>query len=318
MATYIVRRLILALIVLIIISLMIFFVIRLLPGDPIYLYMSRQEQQTLTLEQIQAARHEFGLDKPMVVQYFEWISGIFHGNFGDSLFYSESVGALLKRRIPITLNLGIPAFIIGSVLGTAAGVLSALRRGKALDSVMAIFSYMGIAVPIFWIGILLIYVFGLKLHLLPMFGYTSPTVDLVQNIKQLILPVVCLAVTPLASLARQSRSSMLEVVRQDYIRTAWSKGLREREVVMRHALKNGLIPVVTLMGISLSYILGGSVFIETVFSIPGMGALSVQALLSKDYAIIQAVTLLIATMIVVVNLLVDLTYGWLDPRIRYS
>ena len=309
MATYIVRRLILALIVLIIISLMIFFVIRLLPGDPIYLYMSRQEQQTLTLEQIQAARHEFGLDKPMVVQYFEWISGIFHGNFGDSLFYSESVGALLKRRIPITLNLGIPAFIIGSVLGTAAGVLSALRRGKALDSVMAIFSYM---------GILLIYVFGLKLHLLPMFGYTSPTVDLVQNIKQLILPVVCLAVTPLASLARQSRSSMLEVVRQDYIRTAWSKGLREREVVMRHALKNGLIPVVTLMGISLSYILGGSVFIETVFSIPGMGALSVQALLSKDYAIIQAVTLLIATMIVVVNLLVDLTYGWLDPRIRYS
>ena len=229
MATYIVRRLILALIVLIIISLMIFFVIRLLPGDPIYLYMSRQEQQTLTLEQIQAARHEFGLDKPMVVQYFEWISGIFHGNFGDSLFYSESVGALLKRRIPITLNLGIPAFIIGSVLGTAAGVLSALRRGKALDSVMAIFSYMGIAVPIFWLGILLIYVFGLKLHLLPMFGYTSPTVDLVQNIKQLILPVVCLAVTPLASLARQSRSSMLEVVRQDYIRTAWSKGTRGRD-----------------------------------------------------------------------------------------
>ena len=234
------------------------------------------------------------------------------------MFYSESVGALLKRRIPVTLNLGIPAFIIGSILGTAAGVLSALRRGKALDSVMAILSYMGIAVPIFWLGILLIYVFGLKLHLLPMFGYTSPSVDLVQNIKQLILPVACLAVTPLASIARQSRSSMLEVIRQDYIRTAWAKGLKERNVVMRHALKNGLIPVVTLMGISLSYILGGSVFIETVFSIPGMGALSVQALLSKDYAIIQAVTLLIASMIVIVNLLVDLTYGWLDPRIRYS
>lgn len=318
MVTYIVRRLILALIVLIIITLLIFLVIRFLPGDPIYLYMSRQEQQTLTQEQVEAARHEFGLDKPIVVQYFNWINGIFHGNFGDSLFYSESVGALLKRRIPVTLNLGIPAFIIGSILGTAAGVLSALRRGKALDSLMAIFSYMGIAVPIFWLGILLIYVFGLKLHLLPMFGYTSPTVDLVQNIKQLILPVACLTVTPLASIARQSRSSMLEIIQQDYIRTAWSKGLRERNVVMRHALKNGLIPVVTLMGISLSYILGGSVFIETVFSIPGMGALSIQALLSKDYAIIQAVTLLIATMIVVVNLLVDLTYGWLDPRIRYG
>ncbi|MGD0796029.1 MAG: ABC transporter permease [Dehalococcoidales bacterium] len=318
MATYIVRRLILALIVLIIITLLIFLVIRFLPGDPIYLYMSRQEQQTLTLEQVEAARHEFGLDKPIVVQYFDWINGIFHGNLGESLFYSESVGALLKRRFPVTLNLGIPAFIIGSVLGTAAGVLSALRRGKALDSLMAVFSYMGIAVPIFWLGILFIYVFGLKLHLLPMFGYTSPTVNLIQNIKQLILPVVCLAVTPLASIARQSRSSMLEIIRQDYIRTAWSKGLRERNVVMRHALKNGLIPVVTLMGISLSYILGGSVFIETVFSIPGLGALSVQALLSKDYAIIQAVTLLMAAIIVGINLLVDLTYGWLDPRIRYG
>jgi peptide/nickel transport system permease protein len=280
--------------------------------------MSRQEQQTLTQEQILAAKHQFGLDKPMVVQYFDWINGILKGEFGESLFYSESVGTLLARRIPVTLNLGIPAFIIGSILGITAGVLSALRRGRVLDSVMAIFSYMGIAVPIFWLGVLLIYAFGLRLHLLPMFGYIAPSEDLVQNIKHLILPVVCLAVTPLASIARQSRSSMLEIIRQDYIRTAWSKGLTERNVVMRHALKNGLIPVVTLMGISLSYILGGSVFIETVFSIPGMGSLSVQALLSKDYSIIQAVTLLIASMIVVVNLLVDLTYGWLDPRIRYS
>jgi peptide/nickel transport system permease protein len=318
MATYIVRRLILALIVLVIITLMVFLVVRYLPGDPIFLYMSRQEQQTLTQEQVQAARHEFGLDKPIVVQYFEWMNGIFHGNLGESLFYADTVGTLLKRRIPVTLNLGIPAFIIGSVLGTLAGMLSALRRGKVVDSLMAVFSYMGIAMPIFWLGVLLIYIFGLKLHLLPMFGYTSPTMDLVENIKQIILPVICLAVTPLASISRQTRSSMLEVIRQDYIRTAWSKGLTERNVVIRHALKNGLIPVVTLMGISLSYILGGSVFIETVFSIPGMGSLSVQALLSKDYAIIQAVTLLIATMIVVVNLLVDLTYGWLDPRIRYG
>ncbi|HTY81682.1 MAG TPA: ABC transporter permease [Dehalococcoidales bacterium] len=318
MATYIARRLILALIVLVIITLMIFLVIRYLPGDPILLYMSRQEQQTLTQDQIDAARHQFGLDRPIVVQYFSWINGIFHGNFGDSLFYSESVGAILKRRIPVTLNLGIPAFIIGSILGTAAGVLSAIKRGKALDSLMAVFSYVGIAVPVFWLGVLLIYVFGLKANLLPMFGYVSPTTNLADNIKHLILPVACLVVTPLASISRQSRSSMLEIIRQDYIRTAWAKGLRERNVVMRHALKNGLIPVVTLMGISLSYILGGSVFIETVFSIPGMGALSVSALLSKDYAIIQAITLLIAGMIVIVNLLVDLTYGWLDPRIRYS
>jgi peptide/nickel transport system permease protein len=197
-------------------------------------------------------------------------------------------------------------------------VFSAIRRGKVLDSLIAVFSYAGIAMPIFWLGVLLIYVFGLKWQLLPMYGYTSPTVDLAQNIKQTILPVMCLMVTPLASITRQTRSSMLEIIRQDYIRTAWAKGLKERNVVIRHALKNGLLPVITLMGISLSYILGGSVFIETIFSIPGMGSLSVQALLSKDYAIIQAITLLIATMIVMVNLLVDLSYGWLDPRIRYS
>jgi peptide/nickel transport system permease protein len=318
MATYITRRLILALIVLFIITLLIFLVIRYLPGDPILLYMSRQEQQGLTQAQIDAARHQFGLDRPAAVQYFSWINGIFHGDFGNSLFYYESAGSLLKRRIPVTLNLGIPAFIFGSILGTTAGVISAIKRGKVVDSLLAIFSYIGIAMPVFWLGVILIYLFGLQWHLLPMYGYTPPTTDLVQNIKQLILPVLCLMVMPLASISRQSRSSMLEIIRQDYIRTAWAKGLTERNVVMRHALKNGLIPVVTLMGISLSYILGGSVFIETVFSIPGMGSLSVQALLSKDYAIIQAITLLIATMIVIVNLLVDLTYGWLDPRIRYS
>jgi peptide/nickel transport system permease protein len=318
MATYIFRRLILALIVLFIVTLLVFLVIRLLPGDPILVYMSRQEADKLTLEQIEAARHEFGLDRPLAVQYVNWISGVAKGDFGESLFYQEKVGKLLSERIPVTLNLGLVAFIIGGSLGTGAGVLSALRRGKTIDSLMAVLSYLGIAVPIFWLGVLLIYMFGLVLGWLPMFGYTSPFTDLGQNIKQLILPVCCLAVTPLASLARQARSSMLEIVRQDYIRTAWAKGLTERTVVIKHALKNGLIPVVTLMGISLSYILGGSVLIETVFNIPGMGRLSIDALLGKDFAVIQAVSLLMAVMVVVVNLLVDLTYGWLDPRIRYS
>jgi peptide/nickel transport system permease protein len=318
MATYIFRRLILALIVLFIVTLLVFLVIRLLPGDPILVYMSRQEADKLTIEQIEQARHEFGLDKPLAVQYVNWISGISKGDFGESLFYQEKVGKLLSERIPVTLNLGLVAFIIGGSLGTGAGVLSALRRGKTIDSLMAVLSYLGIAVPIFWLGVLMIYMFGLVLGWLPMFGYTSPFTDLGQNIKQLILPVCCLAVTPLASLARQARSSMLEIVRQDYIRTAWSKGLTERTVVIKHALKNGLIPVVTLMGISLSYILGGSVLIETVFNIPGMGRLSIDALLGKDFAVIQAVSLLMAVMVVLVNLLVDLTYGWLDPRIRYS
>jgi peptide/nickel transport system permease protein len=318
MGTFIARRLILALIVLFIVTLLVFLVIRLLPGDPILVYMTRQDSQKLTEEQIQEARHQFGLDRPMVVQYFDWIGGITHGDFGISLNYIEPVNKLLVERIPITLNLGIISFIIGSILGISSGVISALRRGKAIDTLMASLSYIGIAIPIFWMGVLLIYFFGLQLKWLPMFGYTSPFDDLGMNIKQLILPVCCLAVTPLASLARQTRSSMLEVIRQDYIRTAWAKGLRERAVVMRHALKNGLIPIVTLMGISLSYILGGSVLIETVFNIPGKGRLSVDALLGKDYAVIQAVVLIVAAMIVLGNLLVDLAYGWLDPRIRYS
>lgn len=318
MFAYVTRRLIQSVFVIVIISLLIFIIIRILPGDPVLYYISKQEMSNTSEEQIALIRHQFGLDKPIIIQYFKWWADLSHGDLGKSMSYREDVARLLLQRIPVTLHLDILALIFSLIFGIAAGVVSALRRGKALDTVTTVLANIGITMPVFWLGILLIYLFGLKLHYLPLYGYTSPFTDFWQSTRKVILPVICLVIFPLASLARQTRSSMLEVIHQDYIRTAWSKGLSERVLVTRHAVKNALIPIVTLVGFSLSNILGGSVLIETVFSIPGMGRLSVLALLSQDYAIIQAVTTFTAVIIVLVNLIVDFSYGLLDPRIRYT
>ena len=318
MAAYIGRRLITALIVIIIVSLLVFLVIRILPGDPVLIYLSRTEVSNLTPQEIQAVRVKFGLDKPMAVQYVTWLGQVVRGNLGQSLYQQEDVAKLMAQRLPITLNLSVLSFLLSGIIGITFGLICALRRGKAIDSTLTTIAIFGITIPTFWLAIVLIYLFGLKWQVLPLYGYVSPFTDLGSNIKHIILPVFCMAIFPIASVTRQTRSSTLEVTRQDYIRTAWAKGLRERVIVVRHILKNGLIPVITLMGMSLSFILGGAVIIETVFSIPGMGRLSVDAVFSKDYPIIQAIILITATMVVLVNLGVDLLYGWLDPRIRYS
>ncbi|MGD0780287.1 MAG: ABC transporter permease [Dehalococcoidales bacterium] len=318
MATFILRRFIQAILVIIFITFLVFMVIRLLPGDPILIYLSSQDLQTLTIEQMNAARAEFGLDKPLAIQYVNWVGNLFHADLGMSIFYHQEVSGLIAERLPVTLSLGIIAFVVSNLLGIIAGSISALRRGKWIDTTVTIMANIGITVPSFWMGILLIYFFGLKLDWFPRFGYVSPATDLVEFLRHAFLPIICLAIFPIASTARQTRSSILEVTRQDYIRTAWAKGLSERAVVLKHMLKNGLIPVVTLSGIGLSYILGGSVLIETVFNIPGMGRLGVEAIQSQDYAIVQAIILFTALMVVLVNLLVDIAYGWLDPRIRYS
>lgn len=318
MTTYIFHRLIQAVFVLVIVSLIVFVAIRLLPGDPILLFLSQEERETLTAEHVKAMRHQFGLDKPLLIQYIDWVSGLFHGDFGTSLFYREDVSKLLIERLPVTLYLGLIAFVMSGLLGISAGILSALRRGSSLDTLVTMFANTGIGVPIFWLGILMIYLLSLKLQWLPVCGYVSPLDGFWLSIKHLIMPVICLMIFGLASIARQTRSSMLEVIRQDYIRTAWAKGLKEHTIVLRHAMKNGLIPIITLMGTAISHILGGSVLIETVFNIPGMGRLAVSAVLSQDYAIVQAVVLLTGIMVVLFNLLVDICYGWLDPRIRYG
>ena len=318
MTAYIIRRLIAAVFIILIVSLVVFFMMRLLPGDPVLMFLGQDQLETLSEEQLTLLRHEYGLDRPLMVQYFDWLGDISRGHLGDSVFYHEPVSRLFLRRLPVTLYLGIISFIISTTLGIVAGVISALRRGKTADFVVTLFANVGITIPIFWLGILMIYFLSLKMHWLPMFGYTSPLEDFWLSLRQAIMPIICLAIFTIGAVARQTRSSMLEVIHQDYIRTAWSKGLKERFIVTRHILKNGLIPIVTLSGMQLSQILGGAVLVETVFNIPGLGRLSVDALMSLDYAVVQAVALIMAVMVALANLMVDISYGWLDPRIRYE
>jgi peptide/nickel transport system permease protein len=282
------------------------------------IYVAQSQISNIGPEALEQLRVEYGLDKPILVQYFNWAKNVLRGDLGRSIFYNEDVGRLIARRLPITTQIGVLAFIVATVLGTLSGLLAGLRRGKLTDQIVTPLAYVGITMPIFWLGILLVYVFGLKFHWLPIGGYTSPFEDFWMNTKQLIMPVACESVLGLASMSRQMRSSVLEVARQDYIRTAWSKGLRERAIVFKHMLKNSLIPVITLMGFAVGMIFGGSVLVETVFNIPGMGRLMVNSIFNQDYVVVQATTLIFGVIVLVVNLIVDISYGWLDPRIRYG
>jgi peptide/nickel transport system permease protein len=319
MGTYVVRRLLMGVVVLILVSLLVFFAMRLLPSDPITMFITESQSKEFTDMQIAELKKQFGLDKPMVVQYINWLGGIVtHGDLGQSIMYRAPVAQEITRRIPITFNLGIVAFIVGFLIGIPAGILCAVRRGQWVDTLVTTLANLGITVPAFWLGLMLIYIFGLWLHWLPVQGYTSPFTNFWLNVRQMVMPVICLSLFSIASNCRQTRSSMLEVMRQDYIRTAWSKGLREQMVIIRHALKNGLIPVVTLSAMGLSMIIGGSVIIETVFNIPGMGRLAVTAIQNQDYPYVQGIVLIISAFIMLLNILVDLLYGWLDPRIRFS
>jgi peptide/nickel transport system permease protein len=319
MTTYVIRRLFMAVVVLVIVTLIVFFVMRLLPGDPLVIFMGRAAGTgTMSPEQLEYLRVQYGLDKPLMLQYATWMAGIFQGDLGKSIYYHEDVGRLLLERFPVTLHLGLSAYILSSVGGIVLGGLAAIRRGTWIDTLTTTLANIGITIPVFWLGILMIYLFGLRLGWLPIAGYTSPLDDFWLSTKQAVMPVICLAITGLAYIARQMRSSMLEVIRQDYIRTAWSKGLSERIVINKHALKNSLIPVITLLGIGIGMVFGGSVLVETVFAVPGIGRLLVTSVFAQDYVVVQSGTLVISTVIVLSNLLVDISYGWLDPRIRYG
>jgi peptide/nickel transport system permease protein len=290
-----------------------------MPGDPLFIYIARSGNlENMSFEQVAQLRVQYGLDKPLMVQYVNWVTGVFHGDFGESIIYKQKVGRLLAGRFPVTLNLGIPALIVSSFLGILAGIIAAIWRGKWPDKVVTPLSYIGLTIPVFWLGILMIYTFGLKLHWLPIAGYTSPFDDLWLSIRQAIMPVTCISIFGIAANARQMRSSMLEVIRQDYIRTAWSKGLSGRIVILKHALKNSVIPVVTLIGFGVGIIFGGDVLVETVFAIPGIGYFMTTSILNSDYIVVQSITLIMSFIILVVNLIVDMSYAWLDPRIRYG
>jgi peptide/nickel transport system permease protein len=297
---------------------MVFLAMRLLPGDPILMYMAMRDVEEASQEQIDSIKKELGLDQPLMIQYVRWLSSAVRGDLGKSILNRSSVGAELKRRIPITFYLASLALLVSILLSIPMGIISAVRRNSWLDTAVTTIANLGITVPIFWLGILLIYLFGLYLKWLPVQGYTSPFDNFWLSLRKILMPVFCLAIFSIASGTRQTRSSMLEVVRQDYIRTAWAKGLKEWVIITRHALKNALIPVVTLTGMTVRYLFGGAVLIETVFNIPGMGRLTVDGILSQDYTVVQGAVLIIAVTVLLANLIVDLSYSWLDPRIRYE
>jgi peptide/nickel transport system permease protein len=318
MAAYIIRRIVMGIFVIFLVTVMVFLFIRLLPGDPLTIYLNKTDMQQLTEEQLYDLRVKFGLEKTLPLQYLDWIGGLFHGDFGQSVIYDIDVSVLLKEKLPVTLYLGLLAFIVSGVVGIIFGIICAIKRSTWIDTIVTLLANIGVTMPSFWVGIILILLLSVKLGWLPVGGFTSPFTDLVKSLRQSIMPVFCLALFPLASLTRLTRSSMLEVIQQDYIRTAWSKGLRERLIITRHTIKNGLIPVVTVVGVQIAFIFGGSVLIESVFNIGGIGRLVTQAVQNQDYQVVQAVTLLIAIMVVLSNLIVDISYGWLDPRIRYD
>jgi peptide/nickel transport system permease protein len=320
MAGYVIRRLFMGLVVIIIVTLMVFLLIRLLPGDPLLTYVTQQQFKETTLDPalLEQLRAQFGLDKSLPMQYLSWIGNMFHGDFGESIQLREPVSKLIGERLPVTLHLSIFGAIFATVVGIGFGIICALRRSSWLDTVLTFLANIGITIPSFWAAILLIYLFGLKLGWVPIGGYTSPFEDFWLNTRQIVLPVFCISLFGLASNTRLTRSCMLEVVAQDYIRTAWAKGLKERVIVLRHTIKNGLIPLIANMGFLVAGLFGGSVIIETLFNIPGVGRLLTTALLGQDYMIVQASTLLMVVLITFANIAVDISYGWLDPRIRYD
>ncbi len=316
MSSFIIRRLLQALLVLLLVSVLVFFVIRLLPLDPITLYVIGTGN--LDEGQIKFLKHQYGLDKPSYVQYFDWISKVVRGDMGQSLYYKDSVTKLLAQRVPVTMYLGVVSMFISITVGVTIGMFAAIRRGKWLDNIVSPLSVVLVCLPSFLLGIFLIYLFGMKLHWLPFHDLVLPWQDFGLSIRQVIMPAICMSALGLAMNARQMRSSMLEIIRQDYVRTAWSKGLTEHIVILKHALKNSLIPVVTLIGMGVGMVFAGAVITETIFSIPGMGRLFVTCIQGQDYVVVQDLALIFGSVILLVNLLVDVSYSWIDPRIRYN
>jgi peptide/nickel transport system permease protein len=306
------RRLALSIPILLLVSVMVFSLIHLIPGDPVTVMLG----QEATPEVKQALRHELGLDRPLVIQYFVWLGRVVRGDLGRSLVDRTSVLDQIRLRLPATIELAIGAFLIALLIAIPAGVLSATRRGSAVDHASTVLALGGLSLPSFWLAMLLIIVFAVKLQWLPASGYVPFFENPRANLTAMILPMFATGIRESAFLMRMLRSSMLEVLHADYVRTARAKGLRERAVVLRHALRNGLVPVVTSSGLIIAGLLGGLVITESIFSIPGFGRLIVDAIFQRDFITVQGAILVSAVLVVLVNLVVDLLLVLIDPRIK--
>jgi len=312
---YAIRRLLLAVPVLLLSSLIVFGLMRVMPGDALTALMA--ESGNVGERELAKLRKDLGLDRPYYEQYLIWLWQMVSLNPGYSIFTSEPIPVALKRSIPVTIELALLAMLLGLVIAIPIGVLSATRQDKPLDYVGRLVAISGLSLPDFWLGTLVITFAAIWFSWIPPLGYASVWESPWTNLQQFLLPAAVLGFRLSAATMRMTRSTLLEVLREDYVRTAWAKGLGERVIIYKHALKNALIPVVTIVGGQLGTLLAGTVIVETIFALPGMGRLTVEAILYRDYPIVQTNVMLVAGTLVTLNLLVDLTYAWLDPRIHY-
>ena len=319
MRTYLIRRLLLFIPTIFLVVLVVFVVMRIVPGDPAIAILSGEGGDgNFTEQELQDLREKLGTTGSIPVQFFRWLGDLARLDLGNSLTSGFPIIEDLGRRLPITFELAFMAAILSILIGIPIGIISAIRQDTWIDYGVRVFSMIGLAMPTFWVGVVMVLIMALYFDWIPPLGYAAPWEDPLTNLQQMIWPALALSYSSNGLLARITRAQLLEVMRQDYIRTAWAKGLREWSVIIGHALKNAALPIITLAGIQIGILLGGAAAIEIVFSVPGMGSLLISAIFDRDYPMVQAVVLLIALTYLTANFVVDLMYGWFDPRVRYT
>ena len=319
MRQYAARRILLFIPTLLLATIIVFVLFFIVPGDAAMMILTGEEGAGAVNDaDIAKLRHELGLDRPVHIQYGSWLWGLMRGDLGESIWYRVPVIDELREKFAVTIQLSVMAIVMAFVVAVPLGMISAVKQDTMPDYLSRIFSLVGIALPTFWLGLLVIYALAYGFDWLPPLGYATLWEDPLLNLTQLIFPAMALAFHDLAFTARVTRSSMLEVLREDYVRTARSKGLRELSVIGRHALKNAILPVITVSGYQFARLLGGVIIIETIFVVPGLGAFLIESIQHRDFVVLQAVIVLTAAVVLTLNLVIDLLYGVLDPRIRYS
>lgn len=315
---YIARRLLLYIPMLLLLTLLVFVLMRVIPGDPALLILAGSGEGSFSKQDLANLRRELGTDRPVIVQYVDWLGGLLRGDLGTSLFYRTPIVQELGPRLPATFELAMMAGLASLLCALPLGTLSAVKQDSLLDYLARLFTFTGISVPIFVIGLMLVYLLVRFFNWFPPLGYATLWEDPWTNVQQMFFPALALAFFELNFAARVTRSAMLEVLREDYVRTARAKGIHELRVVLLHALRNASLPIVTVAAWSFARLLGGTIIIERIFLVPGMGTLLLDAITARDYTLIQSIVLVYATVVLTANLLVDILYSWLDPRIRYA
>lgn len=315
MLEYAVRRLLYGLLVIFLVILFVFFGLRLTPGNAVLNQIA--ESPGITQEQIDQRMAQLGLDKPVLSQLWDYLSGLVHLDFGNSFQTEQSVMEMISERFPVTLELGILALLIGCLVGVPLGIVSAMRPNSILDQVLRVVAVLGISIPSFWLGLMFLTYLALWFNWTPPLSYSTPQENLSKNLQQMILPAIALSAGTMATVARFLRSSLLEVLDSNYIRTVRAKGAGQKLVLFKHGIRNSLIPVFTILGLQVGHILGGTVILETIFSIPGMGTLIAEGVRQRDYPLVMACVIVFAGVFIFVTIMVDLLYGVIDPRVRY-